>query len=181
MLENIFDLLQNLNYNNIETLDLTKEEDNKKFKEAIQLVRDYKKEAENNSLMALFSNLIDDDILDAAEEHADKVLKEAKEEEVDLEEVEEENPCSVCEKEYCDYCPYFGDYEKAEVEEEQKLVRPSELLNNTDAKLQIHRLVNEYCDEYVNPYVSNDAKGKEIANNAYAGLFEFACWIFNKK
>ena len=47
--------------------------------------------------------------------------------------------------------------------------------------MQIHSLVNEYCKEYINPYVSNDTKGKELANNAYAGLFEFACWIYNKK
>lgn len=169
MIENLLEALKNLNYDNVQTLDLTKEEDNKKFKAAIQLIKNYKKEAKNDSIMSLLSNLIDDDLLNEAEEYADDVLEESKE-------IEVENQCSICEKEYCDNCPFFED-----VEEDSKLTRPSELLDNTDAKLQIHRLVNEYCEEYINPYVSNDTKGKELANNAYAGLFEFACWIFNKK
>lgn len=170
MIENLLEALQNLNYDNVQTLDLTKEEDNKKFKAAIQLIKDYKKEVKNDSIMSLLSNLIDDDLLNKAEEYADDVLEESKEEDVI-------NQCTICEKEYCDNCPFFEDVD----EEDLKLTRPSELLDNTEAKLQIHRLVNEYCEEYINPYVSNDTKGKELANNAYAGLFEFACWIFNKK
>lgn len=173
MIENLLEALQNLNYDDAQTLDLTKEEDNKKFKSAIQLIKDYKKEIKNDSIMSLLSNLIDDDLLNKAEEYADNVLEESKEEDV-KEDVK--NQCSICEKEYCDNCPFFEDKE-----EDSKIIRPSELLDNTEVKLQIHRLINEYCEEYINPYVSNDIQGKELANNAYAGLFEFACWIFNKK
>lgn len=169
MIENLLTALQNLNYNDVQTLDLTKEEDNKKFKDAIQIIKNYKKEVKNDSIMSFLVNLIDDDLLNKAEEYADNILEESKETEV-------ENQCSICEKEYCNNCPFFEDDE-----EDSKLTRPSELLDNTDVKLQIHSLVNEYCKEYINPYVSNDIKGKELSNNAYAGLFEFACWIYNKK
>ena len=78
MIENLLEALKNLNYDNVQTLDLTKEEDNKKFKAAIQLIKNYKKEAKNDSIMSLLSNLIDDDLLNEAEEYADDVLEESK-------------------------------------------------------------------------------------------------------
>ena len=43
MIENLLEALQNLNYNDVQTLDLTKEEDNKKFKDAIEIIKNYKK------------------------------------------------------------------------------------------------------------------------------------------
>ena len=39
MIENLLEALQNLNYNDVQTLDLTKEEDNKKFKDAIEIIK----------------------------------------------------------------------------------------------------------------------------------------------
>ena len=38
MIENLLEALQNLNYNDVQTLDLTKEEDNKKFKDANEII-----------------------------------------------------------------------------------------------------------------------------------------------
>ena len=71
--------------------------------------------------------------------------------------------------------------EKKEKEKEkEKIKRPSEILDNVNVKLQIHKLVDEYCDKYIRPYTSDDESGKKMSNDAYAGLFEFACWIFNK-
>jgi len=69
---------------------------------------------------------------------------------------------------------------KEKEKEKEKIKRPSEILDNVNVKLQIHKLVDEYCDKYIRPYTSDDESGKKMSNDAYAGLFEFACWIFNK-
>ena len=75
MIENLLEALQNLNYNDVQTLDLTKEEDNKKFKDAIEIIKNYKKEVKNDSIMSFLVNLIDDDLLNKAEEYADNILE----------------------------------------------------------------------------------------------------------
>ena len=65
--------------------------------------------------------------------------------------------------------------------EEKKIERPSENIS-VNMGLQIHKLVQEYIDTMIKPY--NPKVGglsKEAINDAYAGLYEFACWIYNHK
>lgn len=72
-------------------------------------------------------------------------------------------------------------YENSKKEEEKKtpkLVVPSEKLN-TDQKLKLHKLVQEYIDTMVKPF-NNGSLSTEQINNAYAGLYEFAAWVLNK-
>ena len=62
---------------------------------------------------------------------------------------------------------------------EEKIKRPSQQIP-TEAGLQIHKLVSEYVDTMIKPYLAPNAD-KNVVNDAYAGLYEFACWIYNKK
>ena len=65
-------------------------------------------------------------------------------------------------------------------ETEPELIRPSNKVS-TEVGLQIHKLVQEYIDTMVKPYnPKNGGLSIESINNAYAGLYEFACWIYNK-
>ena len=73
---------------------------------------------------------------------------------------------------------YENNKEEESEEETPKFTRPSDLLS-TDKKLQIHKIVGEYVDTMIKPF--NDGKlSKQQINDAYAGLFEFACWIMNR-
>jgi len=65
-----------------------------------------------------------------------------------------------------------------EDEEEHKFTRPSDLLS-VDKKLQIHKIVQEYVDTMVKPFNNGKLTNNQI-NDAYAGLFEFACWVMNR-
>lgn len=65
-----------------------------------------------------------------------------------------------------------------EEEEEHKFTRPSDLLS-VDKKLQIHKIVQEYVDTMVKPFNNGKLTDNQI-NDAYAGLFEFACWVMNR-
>ena len=67
---------------------------------------------------------------------------------------------------------------KQEKKEESKFTRPSDLLS-VDKKLQIHKIVQEYVDTMVKPFNNGQLTDNQI-NDAYAGLFEFACWIMNR-
>jgi len=67
----------------------------------------------------------------------------------------------------------------AALPEQKKIPRPSEKLS-TEIGLQIHKLVTEYVDTMVKPYV-NKEMSKEVINDAYAGLYEFAAWIYTKE
>lgn len=62
--------------------------------------------------------------------------------------------------------------------EENKPTRPSENLS-TEVGLQIHKIVTEYVDTMIKPYANPDMDQKVI-NDAYAGLYEFAAWIYNR-
>ena len=64
--------------------------------------------------------------------------------------------------------------------DDKKIDRPSDHIDNVDVKLQLHHLVDEYCNEYIRPYVKDNKEGKDIVNDAYTGLYEFAAWIYNK-
>ena len=62
--------------------------------------------------------------------------------------------------------------------ETPKIERPSDKLSTTD-KLSLHKLVGEYVDTRIRPYVSKNVDNNMI-NNMYAGLFEFGAWLVNK-
>lgn len=56
--------------------------------------------------------------------------------------------------------------------------RPSKNIE-VNIGLQIHKLVQEYIDTMIKPYAKGIMSDESI-NDAYAGLYEFACWIYNK-
>ena len=71
--------------------------------------------------------------------------------------------------------------EKQKVEEKKQTVkfnRPSDSLT-VDQKLKIHHITEEYVNTMIRPY-NNGVLTNEQINDAYAGLFEFACWIYAK-
>ena len=63
--------------------------------------------------------------------------------------------------------------------EAQKKKVPKLPSSNTpiNKQLQIHKLVGEYVDTIIKP---NTNMSKKTIDDAYAGLFEFACWLMNK-
>lgn len=63
-------------------------------------------------------------------------------------------------------------------ENKPEFIRPSASLS-VDTGLQIHRLVQEYVDTMIKPY-SKGVISQDTINDAYAGLYEFAAWIYNK-
>ena len=67
--------------------------------------------------------------------------------------------------------------ESQKVEKKTAVERPSVKID-INAGLQIHKLVQEYVDTMVKPY-NNGVLNQAQINDAYAGLYEFACWIFN--
>ena len=46
-----------------------------------------------------------------------------------------------------------------------------------DKQIHLHNIVGEYVDTYIRPYGKMD---KKTADDLYAYLFEFACWIMNR-
>lgn len=64
-------------------------------------------------------------------------------------------------------------------ENENKFHRPSETIP-TNTGLQIHKLVQEYIDTMVKPYNDGILTTDQL-NNAYAGLYEFSCWLYQHK
>ena len=63
-------------------------------------------------------------------------------------------------------------------EKKEEFDRPSKYID-VNVGLQIHKLVQEYIDTKIKPYAKGIMSEKSI-NDAYAGLYEFACWIYNK-
>ena len=66
---------------------------------------------------------------------------------------------------------------KDEMNEETNL--PDLPSNSTplDKQIHLHKIVGEYVDTYIRPYGKMDTKS---ADDVYADLFEFACWIMNR-
>lgn len=73
----------------------------------------------------------------------------------------------------------FQKAEEKRKQEEKKIERPSTKLT-IEQGLQIHKLVQEYVDTMVRPFNNGVLSNAQI-NDAYAGLYEFAAWILNKK
>ena len=46
-----------------------------------------------------------------------------------------------------------------------------------DKQIHLHKIVGEYVDTYIRTYWKMDTKS---ADDVYADLFEFACWIMNR-
>ena len=67
----------------------------------------------------------------------------------------------------------------AALPKQNKISRPSEKLS-TDIGLQIHKLVTEYVDTMIKPYACPEMS-QQVINDAYAGLYEFAAWIYTKE
>ena len=65
-----------------------------------------------------------------------------------------------------------------EEKEEKTPARPSEKIKDVNVGLNIHKLVQGYVDEYIKPSFK-DASTDTI-NDIYAGLYEFACYIYTK-
>lgn len=68
--------------------------------------------------------------------------------------------------------------DKALPEKEEKIERPSAKLS-TEVGLQIHKIVTEYVDTMIKPYADPNMS-KKVINDAYAGLYEFAAWMYNR-
>lgn len=73
---------------------------------------------------------------------------------------------------------YNQSQEEKKKEEKKKFNRPSDLLD-VNKKLQIHKIVEEYINTMIKPFNNGKLTNNQI-NDAYAGLFEFACWIMNR-
>ena len=73
----------------------------------------------------------------------------------------------------------FQKAEEKRKQEEKKIERPSTKLT-TEQGLQIHKLVQEYVDTMVRPFNNGVLSNAQI-NDAYAGLYEFCCWLLIHK
>lgn len=157
-LSSIKDVIDYVNKSNdTKPLDLTKFEDCKKF---LSMIEDSRK---NPTIKFLFENVLGkdiDDIMDSISEYATNVFWEA-------------NKINEEDKD-------VDDEEDIEEDIKEDIKKPSDDIP-LQIGLQIHKLVGEYIDTKVKPYSKYLGEDKEaIMNNAYAGLYEFACWIYNK-
>lgn len=70
------------------------------------------------------------------------------------------------------------DHSEEKVNKPTELDRPSSHID-VQRGIQIHKLVTEYVDTMIRPY-SQGLVDNKVINDAYAGLYEFACWLINK-
>ena len=145
----------------VKKIDLTKKEDCEYLINTIN-------ELKENPLFSVLGSLfgLDNDNLDEILEKIESIQKEL----VKKEKVEEKKPIQkiVIDK-------------SIEEEPKKSIDRPSQKID-VNMGLQIHKLVQEYVDTMIKPY--NPKVGgltSEAINDAYAGLYEFACWIYNHK
>jgi len=145
----------------VKKIDLTKKEDCEYLINTIN-------ELKENPLFSVLGSLfgLDNDNLDEILEKIESIQKEL----VKKEKVEEKKPIQkiVIDK-------------SIEEEPKKSIDRPSQKID-VNMGLQIHKLVQEYVDTMIKPY--NPKIGgltSEAINDAYAGLYEFACWIYNHK
>lgn len=150
---------------NMDVLDLTNENDYKKYNELIDNLESLMPEC--NSFLSLFG--FDDNNICEKFREIGKLIHDNKEK-------DKEKDKDNCET-------------KIDVKNEEenninnavtKNVIPSANINNIDTKLQIHRLTQEYIDTMMKPYLEKSENMTKQLNNAYTALFEFACWIYNR-
>ena len=163
-LEDISEELDNiLNSNKAKKIDLTNDEDYNKIVDKIKKLRS------NTGTFKLISSIfgINDEVYDSLLELLEKRRNELLEEKEEIESKAIEVPVRKV-------------IDKSEEPKKEEIHRPSQDIS-VEAGLQIHKLVQEYIDTMIKPY--NPKVGgltNNQINDAYAGLYEFACWIFNK-
>ena len=145
--------------NNIEICDLTNDDEYNKLVETITSLKD-------NSLFKILGATLGislDDYLDELEDLRDEQLKEKRKKENETRKVIDK---SVLPK---------------TTTEVKEIDRPSKHID-VNMGLKIHKLVQEYVDTMIKPY--NPKVGglnQDVINDAYAGLYEYSCWLYNHK
>lgn len=153
MKNNIFKLLSDIlldDTSDVKTLDLSKNDDYKKFNEYIDECRSICNSDDSASKLtkSLFELLFDEDmnnVLDEIKDCGDSIHNEAVKNE-----------------------------KKNETKKVPELPSKSTPM---DKQLHLHKIVGQYVDEYIRPYGNMN---KEVVDDVYAGLFEFACWVMNR-
>ena len=169
-LSNINDELDEILNSESNKFDLTNDKD---YNDIVKKIKNLK--SSNNGTFKLLSSLfgIDDEVYDSLLELLEKRRNELLEEKEDIQNTKEEIKTN-------DYPATKIVKDKSEEQKKEEIHRPSQDVS-VEAGLQIHKLVQEYIDTMIKPY--NPKVGglsTEQINDAYAGLYEFACWIFNK-
>ena len=139
--------------NDVEKLDLSKDEDYAKFNEYVD---ECKKICDSDDSISNLTKLMFEqffgfdmnDIVDDIKKAGDEIHEQA-----------------------------VKDHKKDEMNEETNV--PDLPSNSTplDKQIHLHNIVGEYVDTYIRPYGKIDTK---TADDLYADLFEFACWIMNR-
>lgn len=146
----------------MEVLDLTNENDYKKYNELIDTLESMMPDC--NSIMSFFG--FNNDICNKFREIG-KIIHDTNEKYEESNLIKNNNK-TVIDKEITTN----NAVTKKEI--------PSSNIKNIDVKMQIHRLTQEYIDTMMKPYLKKSEKTTKDLNNAYTALFEFACWIYNK-
>ena len=169
-LSNINDELDEILNDDINNIDLTNDKD---YNDIVKKIKNLK--SSNNGTFKLLSSLfgIDDKVYDSLLEILEKRRNELLEEKEDIQNTKEEIKTN-------DYPTTKQVIDKSEEPKKKEIHRPSQDIS-VEAGLQIHKLVQEYIDTMVKPY--NPKVGglnNQQINDAYAGLYEFATWLYNK-
>lgn len=146
-------------FENVEKLDLTNDEDYNLLINEIKKLKDNPMFALVGSLFGVNDETLDE-LLNNVNEEREKLINKQQKENLPI-----KKSANVIEK---------------QIEDKSVIERPSQNID-VNAGLQIHKLVQEYIDTMIKPY--NPKVGgltTEQVNDAYAGLYEFACWIYNK-
>lgn len=162
LLDLISELSNIQNNENVDKLDLSNEDDYQKIVKTINELKD-------NDLFNIFGSVFGID-----NKYYDKLLNKLKDEHnrlIQEKEEKQKNCIPTVQRKVID--------KSEEPKAQEELVRPS-INIDTQIGLQIHKLVQEYVDIMIKPY-NNSVLTNEQINDAYAGLYEFACWVYNKK
>ena len=83
--------------------------------------------------------------------------------------------------EFFDKLNTFADnyYQEVHKNGQPQFDRPSDHIP-TNVGLQIHKLVQEYIDTMIKPYAKGISDNKSI-NDAYVGIYDYSCWLYNNK
>lgn len=163
-LQNLIDFISNLQNNDFDLkeveIDLTNDEE---YNHIVDSINKLKSNGLFIMMMTLFG--IDNDDLDLLlkklENHRNKLIKDKR-----IQELSKSNKKVI---------------DLSEEKDDNQLVRPSQNID-VNIGLQIHKLVQEYIDTMIKPYnPKNGGLTTNQINNAYVGLYEFACWIYNHK
>lgn len=137
----------------IEKYDLSNKDDYDTFVKAVN-------ELKNDSLFGYIIKPIADDILKAAYEKYGKNFEK------------KENTKTIPQKQ--------SKITRKVVDHSEEIDEPDRPSNHVsvDQGLKLHKIVGEYVDTMIRPYYKGN--NPNVINDAYAGLYEFACWVLNK-